>query len=308
MSQKSRVYSQSSLVLSKCSQRDNCLTKEEEKDIRSYYLSVIDDEYVFFSDKMKRFETEVMKDYGDLMKYKVADDKSIRFYRPESVILSKLSNKNVLSVGQHPMNDIVIDNPMVSRIHCFIFIYQDTIVVLDCWSLNGTNCVTAKNEIIQTKFNNRTIITLPRNEIFALIISNQPIIFNIDLSNGIPSSFGINILEQSWINKIRQIELICGHITYSSSAFGVYEGFCPECNLPVIGFASDLASIDKIDNCDNLFSRPRPISIRSTSTKSIHKRSASVLNISLPKIQSRFESSNTIKDNQPRKRIKLHLE
>lgn len=56
----------------------------------------------------------------------------------QAVIKEIAIDKDVLTVGRKPENDIVIDNPTVSGSHCKIFIQGGTFFVEDLNSTNGT--------------------------------------------------------------------------------------------------------------------------------------------------------------------------
>jgi pSer/pThr/pTyr-binding forkhead associated (FHA) protein len=46
--------------------------------------------------------------------------------------------RSALRLGRHPYNDVSVDDPAVSRYHCWITFEMDAVVIEDLASVNGT--------------------------------------------------------------------------------------------------------------------------------------------------------------------------
>jgi hypothetical protein len=208
-----------SQILSACSQRDGSLTQDEEKEIRKYYLSVVNNLDLSFQKMIDKIKEEIMTEYGNQMKYLPLNSPGSISYYPGSNYQIVSLNQNIISIGRIPLNTITAKDQEISRIQCFIFLYQEDLVVLDCWSANGTKCINLETkEKIKSLPNARKIITFPRRCRFILQIPGLKMIFNP--GRCLECKLGP-----------RQVKLSCGHFLLCHRCYSYCEqGYRPDLN------------------------------------------------------------------------------
>ena len=124
--------------------------------VRQYYLSIIGDKRLTYSQKKKCIFDDLVQPLIDSRRRnnnKNDEDNSSNMVSSTGThrlsyqcdlnsgsikSLHWLQQSNVVCVGRNPECDIYCSDNTVSRIHLFIFKINDKIMVLDSWSANGT--------------------------------------------------------------------------------------------------------------------------------------------------------------------------
>lgn len=84
---------------------------------------------------------------------------------------------NVFTFGRSSKCNIILNDIDVSRIHFFGIIIKDKILILDTWSLYGTNLYNNKEEL-DNSIGNRHILKIDRNKRHILELKNYLVVIN----------------------------------------------------------------------------------------------------------------------------------
>jgi len=154
----------------------------------------------------------------------------------------KVITTNIFTVGRSMNCDIVIRDIDISRIHLFGLVINNNILIIDTWSLFGTNIYDNK-VIYSNSINNRHIIKFNKDKRCILELNNYLIVLNSDkiINNQyciictttpriIRNTCGHGVLCQDCNNKLKQ---------YNSYPK------CPICN--------DFIKNEHISNCINTY-------------------------------------------------------
>eukprot|EP01083_Nonionella_stella_P024773 68298_1 len=126
---------------------------------RKYYLSIVNNELLTIEQQQhKIYEDLVLRTKSSLMLNPSSSHSSLDPSEYTKLSLTyrvgldsdtiSVVNGLIICIGNYKENDICIPSPYVSRIHCFIFQVNDTLIVLDGWSKLGTRTVkVAPNQI-----------------------------------------------------------------------------------------------------------------------------------------------------------------
>ncbi len=122
------------------SQKDHSpLSETDEEKTRQYYLTIANDQRLNFKQKKKKIWDDLGQELKLLFNDKAPLPDKISYGRTDTGLITELRD-NVLTVGRLSENDISIHIDQVSRIHAFIFVFKTYILVLDSWSVFGTEC------------------------------------------------------------------------------------------------------------------------------------------------------------------------
>jgi hypothetical protein len=138
----------------------------------------------------------------------------------------KKASGPVISIGKLKNNTISVADDTVSRVHALILVFENHLVVIDNWSLNGTLCTNRenKNKVCEGSFcQKRNIMVFGQKEAFKL-------------------KMGLNLFSVSFFPKTcivcfdqaRQIRHNCGHGVICRDCYdklnkNIEEVTCPIC-------------------------------------------------------------------------------
>lgn len=150
----------------------------------------------------------------------------------------------VISIGKLPNNTISLHDDTVSRLHALILVFENHLVVVDSWSLNGTKCTHRedKSKLCEGSFcNHRTILNFGKNESFQIMVG-----LNYSCVSFFPKECVV------CLDKARQIRHNCGHGVICKECYlklerNMKEVICPICRHQGRG---------KESHCYNSFSIP----------------------------------------------------
>mmetsp|Transcript_21161 Transcript_21161/g.18653 ORF Transcript_21161/g.18653 Transcript_21161/m.18653 type:complete len:450 (+) Transcript_21161:299-1648(+) len=132
------------------SQGHTTMNKQVIEAARNYYLSIVNNNdlsidqqrHKIYQDLVLGTKANLLDNNNNNIDDKPKTNKLTLSYRIglDNDTISTV-NGEIICVGQYKENDIYIQSPHVSRIHCFIFQINDKLIVLDGWSKCGTDTI-----------------------------------------------------------------------------------------------------------------------------------------------------------------------
>ena len=70
---------------------------------------------------------------------------------------NRFVTSNIFTFGRSPKCDVILDDNNISRIHFFGIVIDNKILIIDTWSLFGTNIYNNKDDVINSVDNRRIL-------------------------------------------------------------------------------------------------------------------------------------------------------
>ena len=147
---------------------------------------------------------------------------SLEVKKPDGSKSSSTFTNQTITIGRLESHcDLIFTDQDVSRIQCIIFFVKSKIMILDTWSLNGTQTKSKKTgEICNSVMGNRNLISYDISDTFDIILPDRTVItVNPEMSIFTPSTEMCIVC----MEKQRIIRLTCGHAV-----------MCEECSTKIL--------------------------------------------------------------------------
>eukprot|EP01083_Nonionella_stella_P165175 548905_1 len=169
---------------------DHTMADEVAQSARYYYLNIVENRKLSHAAiKEQIYQDLVIGTKAQLEhKFNIKNDiermdiMSLKYHIGLSNDQIQCVQDKVLFVGSFDDNDIHIDNPHVSRIHCVMFKINEKLIVFDGWSANGTATVNvvrdgaddeAKQKHLKSTKKERNILQFNVNDTIHLRFANR---------------------------------------------------------------------------------------------------------------------------------------